>query len=78
MSSKLFPNNEHVIDRIVRVVLGLGLLSLVLVGPHTYWGLVGLLPLLTGLVGTCPAYTLLGISTCKTHSGDTAPSIAKS
>ena len=78
MLSKLFPNNEHVIDRVVRVVLGLGLLSLVFVGPHTYWGFLGLLPLVTGLVGTCPAYTLFGISTCKTHGGDRAPSIAKS
>jgi hypothetical protein len=66
MLSKLFPNNEHAIDRVLRIVIGLGLLSLVFVGPQTYWGLVGILPLVTGLVGTCPAYTLFGLSTCRT------------
>lgn len=56
--------NEASWDRALRVVVGLGLLSLTVAGPHTLWGLVGLLPLLTGAVGYCPAYTLLGISTC--------------
>lgn len=65
MLSKLLPNNEHSVDRAVRVVIGLALLALVFVGPHTLWGLVGLLPLVTGLVGSCPAYTLLGLSTCE-------------
>jgi hypothetical protein len=72
MLSKLFPNNEHVIDRALRVVLGIGLLSLVFVGPQTYWGLVGILPLVTGLGGTCPAYTLLGFSTCRQSSSEGA------
>jgi len=40
------------------------LLSLVFVGPKSLWGLVGVVPLLTGLVGNCPLYTLLGINTC--------------
>jgi len=62
--SKLFPHNEHKIDRILRVLLGIGLLSLYFAGPHTAWGLIGILPLVTGLLGSCPAYTLLGISTC--------------
>ncbi len=67
---KLFPNNEHNIERIVRVVLGLALLSLTIVGPHTLWGLVGVVPLATGLSGSCPAYRLLGISTKgKGHKG---------
>ncbi len=56
--------NAGTADRVVRVVAGLGLLSLVFVGPQTPWGWVGLLPLLTGLVGYCPAYTLFGVSTC--------------
>ena len=56
--------NVGQIDRILRVVLGIILLSLVFVGPKTLWGLVGILPLVTGLVGTCPLYTLMGISTC--------------
>ena len=57
--------NEATIDRVVRVVLGLGLLSLTLVGPRTPWGLVGLVPLATGAVGFCPLYRLLGIRTNK-------------
>ena len=62
--TKLFPKNEHAIERPVRVILGLGLLSLVFVGPQSLWGLIGLLPLLTGLLGSCPLYTVLGVSTC--------------
>jgi len=58
--------NEGSIDRVVRVVAGLGLLSLVFVGPQTPWGWIGLVPLVTGLVGFCPAYAILGMSTCKT------------
>jgi hypothetical protein len=61
---KLLPRNEHPIDRVVRVVLGAGLLSLVFVGPHTLLGLVGIVPLATGLLGSCPLYTLFGIGTC--------------
>lgn len=60
---KLFPNNEHTIERAARVLIGLGVLSLTFVGPQTWWGLVGLVPLATGLIGSCPAYSLLGIST---------------
>ena len=56
--------NESTIDRALRVVLGIVLLSLVVVGPHTMWGLVGLVPLLTGLLGFCPLYRVLGVSTC--------------
>lgn len=78
MSSKLFPKNEHVIERVIRVVAGLVLLSLVFVGPQTYWGFIGILPLLTGIVGSCPAYTLIGISTCRTSNGAPKTSTAKS
>ena len=56
--------NEGTVDRVLRVLVGLGVLSLVFVGPKTLWGLVGLVPLLTGLLGRCPLYTLLGIKTC--------------
>ena len=56
--------NEGTIDRVLRVIVGLGLLALVFVGPQTPWGWIGVVPLLTGLVGFCPAYTLLGIRTC--------------
>ena len=56
--------NEGTIDRAVRVIVGLALLSLVFVGPQTAWGWIGVVPLLTGIVGWCPAYTLLGVNTC--------------
>ncbi|KUJ73733.1 hypothetical protein AVO45_14180 [Ruegeria marisrubri] len=56
--------NEGTIDRAARVVLGLILLSLTFTGPQTMWGLVGLVPLLTGLLGYCPLYRIFGLSTC--------------
>ncbi|HWA56299.1 MAG TPA: DUF2892 domain-containing protein [Gemmatimonadales bacterium] len=62
--SKLFPINEHPVERVARVALGLGLLSLAFIGPKTPWGYVGILPVVTGLLGTCPLYTVLGFSTC--------------
>ena len=55
--------NEGPFDRFIRVVLGLGLIALVFVGPQTTWGWVGLIPLITGVVGMCPLYSLLGIRT---------------
>ena len=61
---KLFPRNEATIERVLRVVVGLGILSLTVVGPKTMWGLIGLVPVLTGLIGSCPLYTLFGFSTC--------------
>lgn len=64
MLDKILPTNEHGIERAVRVVIGLVALSLVVVGPKTLWGLIGIVPLATGLLGSCPIYTLLGISTC--------------
>jgi len=66
---RFFPHNEGTVDRALRVTAGLVLLSLVFVGPQTLWGLVGLVPLATGLLGSCPAYTLLGISTCPMKTG---------
>ena len=62
--ASLFPTNEHPVERVLRVILGLGVLSLAFVGPKTSWGYLGLIPLATGLLGTCPLYTLLGWSTC--------------
>ena len=56
--------NEGKVDRILRVALGLGVLSLVFVGPQTAWGWVGVVPLVTGLIGNCPVYSILGINTC--------------
>lgn len=56
--------NEGTLDRILRVILGLTLLSLVFIGPQTVWGLVGLVPLLTGVAGYCPLYKVFGFNTC--------------
>lgn len=56
--------NEGKIDRIFRVLFGLGLISLVFIGPQTMWGLVGVIPLLTGAIGFCPLYKVFGFNTC--------------
>jgi hypothetical protein len=56
--------NVGVLDRLMRVMAGIALLSLVFFGPQTLWGLVGLVPLVTGLVSWCPLYTLFGVRTC--------------
>ena len=64
MLAKLFPRNEGTLDRVIRVVLGLAVLSQAFVGLKTPWAYVGLLPIITGSLGSCPAYTLLGIGTC--------------
>lgn len=57
-------HNVGITDRGFRILVGSIVLSLVFVGPQTAWGYVGLIPLLTGLFGTCPAYTILGLNTC--------------
>ena len=64
MASKLFPRNEHNAERVLRIVAGLAILSLYFVGPKTPWALLGIVPILTGSLGSCPLYTVLGISTC--------------
>lgn len=66
---KLLPRNEHNIERALRILVGLAVLTLVFVGPKSLWGLIGIIPLFTGLMGSCPAYTLLGVSTCRTTRG---------
>jgi hypothetical protein len=52
------------VERAVRVLIGIGLLAIAFVGPKTPWGYLGIIPLLTGLVGSCPLYTVFGFSTC--------------
>ena len=56
------------IDRILRIIIGLVLISLVFVGPQTVWGWIGVVPLATAIIGWCPPYALLGINTCGTKS----------
>jgi hypothetical protein len=57
-------NNEGTADRVIRVIIGLGLLSIVFVGPQTPWGWIGVVPLATGILGFCPLYKLVGLNTC--------------
>jgi|SaaInl8_120m_RNA_FD_contig_81_270832_length_1596_multi_4_in_0_out_0_3 hypothetical protein len=54
------------LDRVLRVAVGLSLVSLVFVGPQVIWGWLGVVPLVTGLFSFCPFYPLLGINTCST------------
>jgi hypothetical protein len=56
--------NEGTVDRVLRVIVGAGIVSLAFIGPQTPWAYLGVIPLITGLVGFCPAYALLGINTC--------------
>lgn len=63
--------NIHPVERAIRVLGGLAIVSLAFVGPQTPWAWLGLIPVATGLVGWCPPYAMLGISTCKTPSEKT-------
>ena len=56
--------NEGLVDRLIRSAVGLFVLSLAFLGPQTPWGYLGLVPLVTGIVGFCPLYRLVGINTC--------------
>lgn len=60
----LLPVNEHMVERVARVAAGLTLIGLAWQGTIGVWGYLGAIPLLTGLIGSCPVYTILGISTC--------------
>ena len=53
------------LDKTLRIAAGLILISLVFVGPQTPWGWIGIIPLATALVGWCPLYRLIGVSTCR-------------
>ena len=66
------PKNMHVVERVLRFVFGSFLISLIFWGPQTWWGLLGLIPLATSLMGSCLLYTVLGISTCKKCQVDEA------
>ena len=59
-----FPANEHPVERGLRIAVGLACVGLATAGTVGAWGYVGVVPLLTGLLGSCPLYTLFGFSTC--------------
>jgi hypothetical protein len=75
--STLLPRNEGTADRLFRVALGIALVVMVFAGPKSPWGLIGLFPLATGLLGSCPAYRPFGVSTRRLHrigrSGEQSP-----
>jgi hypothetical protein len=56
--------NAGGIDRALRVIVGLVLIALTATGTVGMWGWIGVVPLVTGAIGFCPAYTLLGMNTC--------------
>ena len=61
--------NVGLVDRTIRIIVGLALIAFAIpVGfPHVGWnwvGWIGVIPIVTALVGTCPLYSLLGLSTC--------------
>jgi hypothetical protein len=58
-------NNVGSIDRVLRIMVGLLLMGLAAGGTIGWWGWLGVVPLLTGVVGWCPPYAMLGLSTCK-------------
>ena len=59
--------NEGGVDRVLRVIVGLGLLSLLLTdSPYKWFGLIGVPLVLTGVIGFCAGYALFGVSTCPT------------
>ena len=60
--------NVGSVDRIVRIVAGLALIGLAVAGTIGPWGYIGVVPLLTGFMRVCPAYSLLGVNTCSTST----------
>lgn len=60
----MFCKNVGKVDRILRIVVGIALLSLAFVGPKTAWGYIGIVPILTAFLSFCPMYTLFKLNTC--------------
>lgn len=56
--------NEGTIDRALRVIAGLALIGLTATDAIGAWGWIGVVPLLTGIIGICPAYAIIGLNTC--------------
>ena len=68
----MFKTNEGTIDRALRVIVGLALIAAFFLtsgGSYHWLYLIGIVPLVTGMVGTCPLYSVLGMSTCPTKQG---------
>ena len=65
----MFKQNIGVIDRVLRIVVGIALLALVATQTIGLWGLIGIVPLATGLLRVCPLYSMLGMTTCPVSAG---------
>jgi len=61
----MYPNLGS-LDRTVRILIGIAVLAFVWIGPKTPWAILGLIPLVEGLVGYCPLFALFRISSCGT------------
>jgi hypothetical protein len=62
--------NEGEIDRVLRIIFGLVLLSQAFMGLNTGLGYIGIIPLITGIIGICPIYKIFGINTCLTKKNN--------
>jgi hypothetical protein len=63
---QIMKKNIGSVERIIRIIAGIAIISLAFVGPQSAWAYLGIVPLATGLIGWCPPYALFGFSTCKT------------
>jgi hypothetical protein len=71
----MFPRNVGPVDRVIRLIVGVALLALFFLLPESPWrwaGLIGIVPLLTAAIGSCPIYTILGLSTHPERASGTA------
>ncbi len=62
---QIMKKNIGSVERIIRIIAGIAVISLAFVGPKSAWAYLGIIPLATGLIGWCPPYALFGFSTCK-------------
>jgi len=63
-TEEIMKVNVGGIDKILRIVVGIALIAMTLMGVIGAWGWVGVVPLLTGLFGVCPLYSIIGLNTC--------------
>ncbi len=56
--------NIGTIDRVLRILVGLAVLSLAFIGPKTPWGYAGLILVVTAVINFCPIYRIIGVNTC--------------
>ena len=62
--TKLLAKNEGAADRVIRILAGVALIGGAVMGPLAPWGWIGVVPVATGILGSCPLYSVMGVSTC--------------